>query len=298
MLAGVHREEVRSDIGEKKAKWLRQGTASVSAVVGVVMLVAVGLSISANSQLTKSAQALSSGDGDINSIVDAGLKVVPGHPFLLNQSIAVNIQIYEQTKDTQYLDLAAARVEKLAKAEPNYAPLPNLQALLLQKQGDIEAAAKTYEVAATERPYFQWYYDGAFNVRAELLDQARKDGNASEIEYQSEAIRAMYGTVETRLASLQRDMPKELVFSAQFGVTSAVRYAMGLVEFTAGDYEKAITMTQPGVTEALEDPSIRSVARVYLAALRKQGQDDAALNKKLIAADAGEADKLESLIAM
>lgn len=295
ILAGTQRNVIFSNVTEAKRRIVQYSTAAALGALSIAVVVFAAKWLYASDQFDKYTQAVNTNQTyeTMMSHLDSSLKQNPGHPIVLNQAVAINYQVYEQTQDPTYLDVAKQYLDKLVAKEPNYQAGMYMNYLVHEKAGDDKAALQIILDGIASNKYEQGYYEQAVSVLLRQWEEQRQSGSDSKavedkiIELHDEMVRLRAGVDE---------LPETVIVSRPFNVPNSVRVAAGQVYYVNGDYAKAEEVLQPGIMEDLSQPNDRYAARYYLASLRKQGKDDPALYERLIQADPEEANVLGQLL--
>lgn len=282
--------------GESRKQRLKQISLGGLSVLGIALLIISSLRLYSSGQIDKANRAYAQ-QRPFSEIVDPlkqGLKLSAGHPVLLQQLISWNYQAYDQSKDESYLHEAEKYLDKLIKAEPYYRPGVDLNYTIKLVQGNQDQAIQIMEKAVAQYPFEQSFYDRLATVLLNQLEKQQQENAASEMKESSDKIMLYYHKAVEQEHVVQA-LPKTVELSRQFSVSDSMRLAAGEATFLAGDYAQASEILKPAIKEDLSVDTNRKVVRYYLAALRKQGQDDQELFAKLTSADANEADLLSQL---
>ncbi|WP_019007119.1 O-antigen ligase family protein [Cohnella laeviribosi] len=295
ILAGAQRAPLLEKWNESRKRLVQQTAAIVMGIGAIFILIVSSKWLYSINQFEKYTYAINHNLSyeDMMSALKSGLKQNPNHPLLLNQAGAINYQVYEQTKDTKYLEEAKHYDFKLVKREPYYQAGLYLNYAIHLAEGNNEEALRSIEQAISLNKYNQNYYEQAVSVLIKQWDAERQSGNSNN--QAGEKIISIYEKMNRLLQEVDR-LPDTVILSKNFGITSAIRAAAGQVYYFKGDYAQAEEVLKPGLKEDLSQPNDRYVARFYLASLRKQGKDDPALYEKLLQADQGEGAMLEQLL--
>jgi hypothetical protein len=297
IITGTQRQQVQIKILEsrkQKVQWLASAVLGVTAIVFVVM---VSMRIFAVNQLERSSLAMAQNHPllQVNQMVLNGLKKAPNHPVLLQQIIVMNYQAYEQTQDQQYLDTAQQYLAKLLRDEPYYRPTVQMNYLITLNKVNKLSAIQVMEDAVELYPFEQSYYDQAVTDLITIYSNAYQTNKVAEKTSVGNQIMKLYKRMVLQEQKIT-DLPDTVITTRSFTMSNIVRFAAGEVMYFQGDYAQAIDILKSGINEVLSKQEDRYVARFYLAALRRQGQDDEVLYQRLIQADAGEAGELSKLL--
>lgn len=281
---------------KQQARRLKQLGSAALGVLGIALLLIASLRLYSSSQVDKAnnAYAMQEPFADIVNPLKQGLKITAGHPVLLQQLTSWNYQAYDQSKDESYLVEAEKYLQKLVKTEPYYRPGVDLDYTIQMVRGNQDRAIQIMEKAVKQYPFEQSFYDRLVSTLLGKWEQQSQAADQEGAKRTAEQILAQYDkTIEQE--RIVKELPSTVELARTFVVSSVVRLAAGEVTFAANDYQQAADILRPALQEDLTVEANRKIARYYLAALRKQGQDDQALNDKLVAADENEATQLDQL---
>jgi hypothetical protein len=158
---------------------------------------------------------------------------------------------------------------------------------------------QAYKLIRSEMPNYPWQidlYELSISLAADLGSKAKKEGNTQSMDmYLNDALE-VYQDVLNRV-ELLKNLPKGQNQGQEFGITKEISYAMGEIYFLSGEYQKSTAPLKPVVSDQMDDPLNRMIARYYLAALNLQKHNDQALLDKLVAKDQSEKQQIEALIS-
>lgn len=281
---------------QKQGQLLKKISSGGLAVIGAALIIIASLRLYSSSQIDNANRAYAQQKpfADIVNPLKSGLKITAGHPVLLQQLTSWNYQAYDQSKDESYLLEAEKYLNKLVKAEPYYRPGIDLNYTIQMVRGNQDAAIQIMQKAIVQYPFEQTFYDRVESVLLGKWEQQHQANDTEATKATGDLIIDYYHKAVEQ-EQIVKDLPKTVELSRTFIVSNSARLATGEVTYFANDYAQAAEILKPALQEDLSAEANRKVARYYLAAIRKQGQDDQALYEKLIAADAAEADQLGQL---
>ncbi|MEK0313650.1 O-antigen ligase family protein [Cohnella sp. 56] len=269
---------------------------SAMSAIGLALLLIGSLRFYSVRQIDEANQAYAT-QRPFAQIVDplkSGLSLSAGHPVLLLQLASWNYQAYDQSKDENYLQQSEKYLRKLVDKEPYYRPAINLEFTIQRVRGNQDAAIEVMKRAVEQYPFEQSFYE---QLEVNLLNrwnQERQANDAERAKADAQLIRTYYDQAVQQVKTTE-ELPETIELARTFVISNRLRAAAGEVSFAEGNYSETLDMLKPGLQEDLSKEEDRTVARIYLAALRKQGQDDPAVYDRLVAVDADEAERLESL---
>jgi len=271
---------------------------------GVLSILAIGLAVMsvkwlyANEKFDDYTQAVTAEKSypEMMSLLDSGLRLHPSHPIMLNQAAALNYQVYNQTQDRAYLNKAETYVDKMLSKEPHSQSGMYFKFLLAKAKEDDTTALATILGGIDSNPFEQDYYEQAIALLVQQKENEQQNGK--QIEATNRQIIELNNRIMDR-AKLVEELPDTVVLSRSLVVSVAIRAAAGQAYYEQANYEEAEKVLQPAIvseTQSLSDENTRYAVRYYIAALRKQGKDDAVLYEKLLQASPTEKQEIEKLM--
>jgi O-antigen ligase len=277
-------------------------------VLSVVLFVISTRLLAANNSFQQ-AVALTKTSQNYNEIIaplDQAIKLHPNHPdyVLTGQTpdgrtfskISLLIQMYNQTKNEQYFTDAQNLLSSLEKAEPHNRLVVYQQLNFLQVKGKLPEALAW---ATQQLPNYPWYidlYESKITLSVELGNQARTKGDMKTTDtYFTEAVNT-YNKILQQIDSL-KNLPKGQEQGRPFEVSPTIAVNIGEVDYMRGDYAAASALMKAHLSGNMDDQLNKTLARWYLAALQKQGQNDQAVYNQLIAKDPKEKDNIAAIVA-
>lgn len=270
-----------------------------SAVIGILSIVVlfVGLRFvqSANAATyAKQTMAVSRSFEEIQSAINKDLDLRPTHPDSVLRLAALYKNVYEQTKKEEFYNAAIEVLNTGLKAEPYNKTMYNSKIDLLQMKGENEQA---FSILENNISNFKWdndWYNMLITQAYSLGDQAREQKDTAKEQQYFQAGLAAYQQVLDGVAHI-KTIPHEIQLQRTFEVTPGIALSTGKIEFMSGKLAEAANILKNGLKDDLSDATNREVARYYIAALQKQGQDDKALYDKLTKADPKEKEQIIQL---
>ncbi|WP_226000464.1 O-antigen ligase family protein [Paenibacillus sp. BJ-4] len=203
-------------------------------------------------------------------------------------------QVYQQTKREEFYTGGLAIVDLGLQAEPYNKNMLVIKMRLEQAKGNSD---KAFAILENNRTNFNWDLDW-HNL---LITQAFEFGNkarlandtANEKKYFDAGMSA-YQRILDGMAHL-KTLPPTQFTGRSWEITPSIALNAGKIQFVTGKYAEAASILKNGLKDDLSDSTNREVARYYIAALQKQGQDDKALYDKLIKADPMEKEQIAQL---
>jgi tetratricopeptide (TPR) repeat protein len=190
---------------------------------------------------------------------------------------------YEQTKEQSYMEEAQDILAKAIKAEPYYKPFLYRQVQFLQLDSNYQQSTSLIRSAIPNYPWDMGIYEmlaqsllqeGIQHLNKEQLDQTQARWD--------EAF-ALLGEIELKAKALEH-LPEAQLQGRNFGLTQNLAFPLGQIFLFRGEFDQAEEYLRMRVDPQFDEQMDVQAAMYYLATLRKQGKDDAALYDSLIAA--------------
>ncbi|MEK4004122.1 O-antigen ligase family protein [Paenibacillus sp. FSL H3-0333] len=277
---------------------IRMGYMAVLSI-GTIFLLFLSISYigSSNAALKgKNLVSVSTSYEEIKTPLVKALDARPYHPEAALYLSTLDMQVFKQTQDEQYLAEASNVLTSALKDEPYNKNLLAQLASYYDLKGQPDMALAVYSDNAYK---FNWditWYESLIN-RAQTLAAAaaeQKD-EAKKQEYLTAGLDA-YKHVEDGVEHL-KTLPPEQMQGRPFSVTPAIALNVGKLQVISGQNDVAAATLKLGLTEDYSDTTNREVARWYLAALKKAGAVvDQPIYDKLVAADPAEAAAIEAVV--
>ncbi|AIQ65805.1 polymerase [Paenibacillus stellifer] len=298
-LAGMAEAMDRKPLSNKwTASGLRFGYLAVVCIAAIaVFFVSIRNISSANAAAeAKAVVQISTSYEEIKTPLAKALKNRPGHPESVILLASLDNQVYKQTKNEQFAAESLAVLQRGLKDEPNNKQMQQQLITLYDLQGKSEESYAVYRDNAGKYIWdIEWYeplITRSFNLGNAAYQQ--KDTTKEQQYFQTGL--AAYEHVVDGVAFLKTLPPGQLQ-GRPFSVTPLIALSAGKMQLMTGKTAEAATTFKQGLTEDFSDATNKEVARNYLAALQKQGQQDQAVYDKLIQSDASEKAKIDEIAA-
>lgn len=247
----------------------------------------------------KNSLAVAQKSHDFNEItapLNNAISMHPNHPDYVLQKVGILLQVYGQTKDEKFFNEAQSLITQLFQKEPHNRLVVLQQLNMYKMKGQMDQAL---QLVNSQIPEFPWYidlYENSIALSVDLGNQARTSKNYQVMDKYWNGAFDVYNNVLKRMDQL-KNLPKEQLQGREFDITPSIAFSIGELYYLRGDYAAASNILKMRVSDQLDDQTNRLIARWYLAALQKQGQNDQALYDKLIAKDANEKNEILALTA-
>lgn len=277
-----------------------RGLYSVVAVVASLVLIFTSIRyIQANDEVTKGKYLMSTSSDfqEIKSPLDRALKKRANQPdAVLNLHVLLKAG-YEQTQDESFYNESYSLLTKALKKEPFNKNIYNQLIALHQLKGETE---QVYAILRDNADKYAWdmnWYDQLIYQSYELGYQALGQANIAEKEQYFKTGLDAYAHVAAGVEHL-KSLPPGQFQGGEFYITSQMTLSAGKMQFMMNQPDQAAAILKNGLTEDLNDPTVREIARWYLAALQKSGESDQAVYDKLIQIDPAEKDSIDQLVML
>ena len=297
VLAGTQRQPDKRTLTLKTMGKIKWGVFIIAAILILVITIPTSRQLYAVGKYKESEVQIANNIvfDAIEQTLKAGLSNSSKHPGLLFQLSLLNYQVYEQTKDTKYLESSNIYMTKLKKHEPNYRQSVELEYLIAVNLGKRDEANAILIDSVKRYPFEQSLYELAATELVNHWDIIRTFG-AAESRVVAEKITDLYGKMQSR-EQVMLDLPKYVLPLKTIEVTNAVRLAVAKVLYSEREYTKVDEVLSKGITDDLSTDLNRQVIRYYLAALQQQGKNDEILYQKLTQGNIAEQQELQKLLA-
>lgn len=226
--------------------------------------------------------------------LDEALKLHPTNTDYALLKANLYNQAFSNEQNQVYAQSGEAVLQSIAKDEPYLIEPYEYRYNWAMAEANFAKAAENVEGLLTRNPWQGVYYERAMSVYFLLGDQARTANNQEEADKHWNRVTELHQQVLDRQADIAK-VPSVITVGNQLPLTPGMMVPLAQVQFARGQYAEATATLQPYLNEDLENQGNRAVVRYYLAALRKQGNDDQAWYDKLIAKDANEQALIEQL---
>ncbi|MDH2333425.1 O-antigen ligase family protein [Paenibacillus polymyxa] len=270
-----------------------------SAVIGILSIVVLfaGLRFvqSANAATSaKQIMAVSTSFEEIQSAINKDLELRPTHPDSVIRLAALYKNVYDQTKKEEFYNAAIEVLNTGLKAEPYNKIMYNSKVNLLKAKGEHEQAFSILENNISNFVWDNDWYNMLITQAYTIGNKAHEQKDTAKEQKYFQAGLAAYQKVLDGVAHI-KTVPPEIELTRTFEVTPGIALSTGKIEFMSGKPAEAASILKNGLKDDLSDATNREIARYYIVALQKQGQDDKALYDKLIKADPKEKEQIAQL---
>ncbi|MGO4733224.1 O-antigen ligase family protein [Paenibacillus sp. 2KB_22] len=270
-----------------------------TAIAGVSIIVLLFISVrflQANhySYAAKEVAEVSQSFEEIKAPLDKDLAIRSAHSDSLLTLSSLYQQGFQQTQDDQFYNAGLDLLQQGLKAEPYNKGMVKQLIQLYELKSDNEQAYTLQKEYANNYIWDMEWYERLITRSFDLGYQALGQGDTAKKEsYFTSGLEA-YQHVVDGVEHLQT-LPEGQLQGQPFELTPTMIMNTGKIKYMLNDSAGAATILKDGIAEDLTDATNREIARWYLAALTKNGQQDQAIYDKLIAVAPNEADEIKQI---
>lgn len=282
-----------------KASTARGLYGAVTVVASLLLIFTSIRYIQANDEVTRGRELMSTSTNfqEIKAPLERALQKRANQPdAVLNLHILIKAG-YEQTQDESFYNESYSLLTKALKKEPFNKNIYNQLIALHQLKGETE---QVYAILRDNADKYAWdmnWYDQLIYQSYELGYQALGQANMAEKEQYFKTGLDAYEHVAAGVEHL-KTLPPGQFQGGEFYITPQMSLSAGKMQFMMNQPDQAAAILKNGLTEDMNDPNVREIARWYLAALQKSGSNDQAVYDKLIQIDPAEKDSIDQLVRL
>lgn len=270
-----------------------------TAIAGVSIIVLLFISVrflQANhyAYAAKEVAEISQSFEEIKAPLDKDLAIRSAHSDSLLTLSSLYQQGFQQTQDDQFYNAGVDLLRKGLKAEPYNKGMVKQLIQLYELKGDNEHAYTLQKEYANNYIWDMEWYERLITRSFDLGYQALGQGDTAKKEsYFTSGLEAYQHVVDG--VEHLKTLPEGQLQGQPFELTPLMILNAGKMKYMLNDSAGAATILKDGIAEDLTDATNREIARWYLAALTKDGQQDQAIYDKLIAVAPNEADEIKQI---
>lgn len=270
-----------------------------TAIVGVSIIVLLIISVrflQAN-QYAKAAKEVaqtSQSFEDIKASLDKDLAIRSTHSDSLLMLSSLYQQGFQQTQNDQFYTAGVDLLQKGLQAEPYNKSMVKQLIQLYELKGDTDQAYTLQKENANNYIWDMDWYETLISRSFELGYQALGQGDTAKKQSYFISGLDAYQHVVDGVEHL-KTLPEGQLQGNPFELTPTMILNAGKMKYMLKDFVGAATILKGGIAEDLTDATNREIARWYLAALTKDGQQDQAVYDKMIAIEPNEADEIKQI---
>ncbi|MHA7579439.1 O-antigen ligase family protein [Paenibacillus vandeheii] len=231
---------------------------------------------------------------EIKTALDKDLAIRSTHSDSLLTLSALYQQGFEQTQDDQFYMAGVELLQKGLQSEPYNKSMVKQLIQLYELKGDSDQAFALQKEYAANYIWDMVWYETLISRSFDLGYQALGQGDTAKKDFYFTSGLDAYQHVVDGVEHL-KTLPEGQLQGQPFELTSTMILNAGKMKYMLNDSAGAATILKGGIAEDLTDATNREIARWYLAALRKDYQQDQALYDKLIAVEPTEADEIKQI---
>ncbi|MEK4055161.1 O-antigen ligase family protein [Paenibacillus sp. FSL F4-0087] len=274
-----------------------RGIYTAIAGVSIIVLLIVSVRFLQANQYANTAKEVaqtSQSFEEIKTVLDKDLAIRSTHSDSLLTLSALYQQGFEQTQDDQFYMAGVDLLQKGLQAEPYNKSMVKQLIQLYELKGDSDQAYALQKEYANNYIWDMEWYEALISRSFDLGYQALGQGDTAKKESYFTSGLDAYQHVVDGVEHL-KTLPEGQLQGKPFELTSTMILNAGKMKYMLNDSAGAATVLKGGIAEDLSDATNREIARWYLAALTKDGQQDQAVYDKLIAVAPNEADEIKQI---
>lgn len=270
-----------------------------TAIAGVLIIILLIVSVrflQAN-QYAKEAKEVaqtSQSFEEIKAALDKDLAIRSTHSDSLLTLASLYQQGFQQTQNEQFYTAGVDLLQKGLQAEPYNKSMVKQLIQLYELKGDSDQEYALQKEYANNYIWDMDWYETLISRSFDLGYQALGQGDTAKKESYFTSGLDAYQHVVDGVEHL-KTLPEGQLQGQPFELTPTMILNAGKMRYMSNDSAGAATILKNGIAEDLSDASNREIARWYLAALAKDGQQDQAVYDKLIAVAPNEADEIKQI---
>nr|WP_154894952.1 O-antigen ligase family protein [Paenibacillus xylanexedens] len=274
-----------------------RGIYTAIAGVSIILLLIVSVRFLQANQYANTAKEVaqtSQSFEEIKTALDKDLAIRSTHSDSLLTLSALYQQGFEQTQDDQFYMAGVDLLQKGLQAEPYNKSMVKQLIQLYELKGDSDQAYALQKEYANNYIWDMEWYEALISRSFDLGYQALGQGDTAKKESYFTSGLDAYQHVVDGVEHL-KTLPEGQLQGKPFELTSTMILNAGKMKYMLNDSAGAATVLKGGIAEDLSDATNREIARWYLAALTKDGQQDQAVYDKLIAVAPNEANEIKQI---
>lgn len=274
-----------------------RGMYSAIAGVAIILLLIISLRfLQANHYAfeAKEVAQVSQDFQEIKAPLDKDLSIRSTHTDSLLMLSSLYQQGYQQTQDDQFYTASVQLLQSGLKAEPFNKSMVKQLINLYELKGDSEQAYALQKEYANNYIWDMDWYETLISRSFDLGYQTLGQGDTAKKESYFTSGLDAYQHVVDGVEHL-KTLPEGQLQGQPFELTPTMILNAGKMRYMSNDSAGAVTILKGGIAEDLSDATNREIARWYLAALTKEGQQDQAVYDKLIAVAPNEAKEIKQI---
>lgn len=274
-----------------------RGIYTAIAGVSIIILLIVSVRFLQANQYAKEAKEVaqtSQSFEEIKAPLDKDLAIRSTHSDSLLTLASLYQQGFQQTQNDQFYTASVGLLQKGLQAEPYNKSMVKQLIQLYELKADSDQAYALQKEYATNYIWDMDWYETLISRSFDLGYQALGQGDTAKKESYFTSGLDAYQHVVDGVEHL-KTLPEGQLQGQPFELTPTMILNAGKMKYMSNDSAGAVTILKGGIAEDLSDATNREIARWYLAALTKDGQQDQAVYDKLIAVAPNEADEIKQI---
>ncbi|WP_336762298.1 O-antigen ligase family protein [Paenibacillus sp. USHLN196] len=265
--------------------------------LSIILLLIVSVRFLQANQYAELAKEVAQSSQDFQEIkapLEKDLSIRSTHTDSLLTLSSLYQQGYEQTKDDQFYNTSLELLQRGNAAEPYNKSVVTQMVHLYDLRADYDAAYALQKEYAANYVWDMEWYEQLITRSFDLGYQALGQGDTAKKESYFNSGLEAYQHVVDGVEHL-KTLPEGQLQGQPFELTPTMILNAGKIKYMLNDSAGAATILKGGIADDLTDATNREIARWYLAALTKDGQQDQAIYDKLIAVAPNEADEIKQI---
>ncbi|CAM4396751.1 O-antigen ligase family protein [Saccharibacillus endophyticus] len=266
-------------------------------VIAIVLLVVSGryiASVSASQEATVLMQSTEQKSYEqVREPLDRALAVRPTYPTTVAQLAVVLQSVYNSTQDTHYLDEAEALLKDVYSKEANSKDIINQLASVYNLKADQKSSFMLFSEGLDRFTWDMDWYNQVITQAANLSYQSFGQGDAEGREFYAKEGLAAYDKLLAGVEHL-KTLPEGQLQGREFYASPQMTINAAKLHYFLNEPDQAVSMLKGMLTEDYTNGDNLEAARWYLIALKKTGQEDAAVYDALIAADPASKEQIDA----
>lgn len=274
-----------------------RGIYTAIAGISIIVLLIVSVRFLQANQYAKTAKEVaqtSQSFEEIKAPLDKDLAIRSTHSDSLLTLASLYQQGFQQTQNEQFYTAGTDLLQKGLQAEPYNKSMVKQLIQLYELKGDSDQAYALQKEYAANYIWDMDWYEQLISRSFDLGYQALGQGDTAKKESYFTSGLDAYQHVVDGVEHL-KTLPEGQLQGNPFELTPTMILNAGKMKYMSNDSVGAATILKNGIAEDLSNATNREIARWYLAALTKDGQQDQAVYDKLIAVAPNEADEIKQI---
>lgn len=269
---------------------------SILGLASLVLIITSSIFIQTSNAVIASEQLIrtSTSYEQIRAPLDKALKNRSAQPTAVLNMNSLLEGAYEQTQNEVFYNENVAMLTSALKKEPYNKNMYKLLYALYNSKGENGKAYALIKENANRYAWDMEWYELLIARSLELGYQAlTEQDNTKKEQYFQTGLQAYQHVVDG--VKHLKTLPEGQLQGNPFEITQVMTLSAGKIHYMLNQSAEAAKILKLGIRDDLTDPTNREIARWYLAALIKNGENDQELYDKLLQIDPAEGRSIEIL---